>query len=192
MLNGKNADETFTQIWFGEVWICLLQCWWKWGWDRADESSIPPSLSQLPIDKRMSIINVTNTILILWLQVGPHCWWKFYSILVWRSVDLFVKDMLSKLWFSFSPAIVTDPSRIESHMYKCHVDACLVQFIFQFLKYIFHFLKMNLLDKLHLNVNRSFWFLWFLLYFYCYSSNIYLDFSFFFFSLLLDTQILKD
>ena len=26
MLNGKNADETFTQIGFGEVWICLLQC----------------------------------------------------------------------------------------------------------------------------------------------------------------------
>ena len=33
-------------------------------------------------------------------------------------------------------------------MYKCHVDTCFVQFIFQLLKYIFHlFLKMSLLDK---------------------------------------------
>ena len=41
-----------------------------------------------------------------------------------------------------------EKKRIECHMYKCHVDTCFVQFIFQLLKYIFHFfLKMSLLDK---------------------------------------------
>ena len=34
----------------------------------ADESE-----AGIELMKRMSIINVINTILILWLQVGPHC-----------------------------------------------------------------------------------------------------------------------